>query len=138
MRGPIKGLFDGPPLEMTSNDVTAYTNISRRENYDRAPLRSALRSWTWDVIALVIVTIALAATIPTLSIRQDRPLPAWLLLISVNALIAIFTAILEAALLVPVASGVSSRLCATPSGEPVEGITKLKWRLVFGPASSSC
>jgi hypothetical protein len=100
MRDPSKGLFDVPPLEMTSNDVAGYTNISPRECNGRAPLRSALRSWTWDAIALVIATIALAATILTLSTHQDRPLPAWPWLISVNAFIAIFMAILKTALLV--------------------------------------
>ena len=62
-------------------------------------------SWLAEVTSLVVAWVAFVAIIVTLVIHQGRPIPQWPQLISINSLIAIFTAILKAALIMPVAEG---------------------------------
>ena len=61
--------------------------------------------WVVEITSLVVASAALAAIIILLAVHQDRPLPQWPRLISINSLIAIFTAILKAAIILPVAEG---------------------------------
>jgi len=61
--------------------------------------------WTMDILSLCLAAVSFVAIVITLAIHQDRPLPEWPHLISINTLIAIFTAILKASLLMPVAEG---------------------------------
>lgn len=58
--------------------------------------------WIIEIASLLLATVAFVAIIITLTIHRNRPLPQWPHLISINTLIAIFTAILKASLLVPV------------------------------------
>jgi len=67
--------------------------------------RRRLPQWTLEILSLVLSILAFAAIVITLSVHHDRPLPQWPHLISVNALIAIFTATLKASLLLPVSEG---------------------------------
>lgn len=53
----------------------------------------------------MLVLLAFAAIVTTLSVHQNRPLPQWPSMISINSLISVFTAILKAALILPVAEG---------------------------------
>lgn len=63
------------------------------------------RPWLLEVTSLLVAWVALTAIIVTLAVHQGRPLPQWPQLISINSLIAIFTAILKASLIMPVAEG---------------------------------
>jgi branched-subunit amino acid transport protein len=63
--------------------------------------------WVLEILGLLLAFLALAAIIITLAIHQNRPLPAWPHDISINALVAIFTAALKAGLLVPVVTGMA-------------------------------
>ena len=63
------------------------------------------RPWLLEVTSLLVACVALTAIIVTLAVHQGRPLPQWPQLISINSLIAIFTAILKASLIMPVAEG---------------------------------
>lgn len=61
--------------------------------------------WTLEVLSLLLSFAMLAAIIVTLVVHRDRSLPQWPGLISINSLIAIFTSILKASLILPVAEG---------------------------------
>jgi hypothetical protein len=61
--------------------------------------------WFMEILSLVLAIIALIAIYITLTIHNDRPMPEWPKLISINTLISIFTAILKASLMMPVAEG---------------------------------
>lgn len=69
------------------------------------------RYWLLEILSLLLATLAFAAIVITLGIHRDKPLPQWPSLISINSLVAIFTAIMKATLMVPV----------------VEGLSQLKW-----------
>jgi hypothetical protein len=62
-------------------------------------------AWTIELLSLLLAGIALGAIVITLFVHHDKPQPQWPKLISINTLVSIFTAILHAALLVPVAEG---------------------------------
>ena len=68
---------------------------------------SGLRNHAWliEILSLVVASLAFAAIVITLAVHQNRPLPQWPHLISINSLISVFTAILKAALILPVAEG---------------------------------
>lgn len=63
------------------------------------------RLWLWESLSIAVATLALTAIVTTLILRGDRPLPDWPSAITINALIAIFTAIFKACLLMLIAEG---------------------------------
>lgn len=65
-------------------------------------------AWTTEISSILIAILALSAIYITLVMHSDRPLPRWPSLISINSLIAIFTVILKATLMMPVAEGLAS------------------------------
>ncbi|KAF4876379.1 hypothetical protein CGCSCA1_v004541 [Colletotrichum siamense] len=73
------------------------------------PSRDSLlnRLWAWEVLSIAVATVALAAMFITLLLHQDRTLPKWPSMITINALIAVFSAILKACLMMPIAEGLS-------------------------------
>jgi hypothetical protein len=70
------------------------------------------RPWLPEVTSVLLACIAFSAIVVTLAVHQNRPLPQWPGLISINALIAIFTTIFKAALIMPVAEGELQSECA--------------------------
>jgi Protein of unknown function (DUF3176) len=62
--------------------------------------------WIIETISCLLSCVAFAAIILTLALHAGQPMPQWPNLISINSLIAIFTAIMKAALLLPVTEGV--------------------------------
>ena len=65
------------------------------------------RIWLVELTSLILAFIAFAAIIITLLLHHDRPLPKWPSLISINTLISIFTTVMKASMLLPIAEGVS-------------------------------
>ena len=67
-------------------------------------------SFRVEIFGACLAVVAFMAIIVTLAIHQDRPLPQWPHMISINALIAIFTGVFRFSLLIPVAEGIQTRL----------------------------
>lgn len=63
--------------------------------------------WLWEVFSIIIATLAFSAIVTVLVLCRDRPVPKWPLAITINALIAIFTAIFKASLMMPIAECIS-------------------------------
>lgn len=63
--------------------------------------------WLMEILSFVVSLVALAVIIAILATHQDKSLPQWPTLISINSLVSIFTSILKAAMLLPVAEGIS-------------------------------
>lgn len=62
-------------------------------------------NWAMDTMSCAIAFLCLGAIFGILYKHQGLPLPQWPLNITINALVAVFTAIFKMALLVPVADG---------------------------------
>lgn len=71
----------------------------QRENCIQLP-------WLWESLSIAVATLAITAIVITLILRRDRPLPDWPSAITINALIAVFTAIFKACLLMPITEGI--------------------------------
>lgn len=69
------------------------------------PPPSTLRVWCLEVLSIFLAFSSLVSIILILSIHQGRPLPQWPSFVSVNSLVAVFSAMLKAALVMPVAEG---------------------------------
>ncbi|KAF6827133.1 hypothetical protein CMUS01_09138 [Colletotrichum musicola] len=67
---------------------------------------SVLETWSIEIASSILALGCIAAVVILLSLHQGKPLPAWPKLISVNTLIAVFTAIFKASLIMPVAEGI--------------------------------
>lgn len=73
------------------------------------PLKRILSyDWAIEILSIVIAILALTAIYITLAIHSDQPLPQWPKAISINSLISIFTVVLKATLMMPVAEGMAS------------------------------
>lgn len=59
--------------------------------------------WLWELLSIAVATLALVAIVIILMLRRDRPLPKGPSAISINAVIAVFTAIFKACLMMPIA-----------------------------------
>ncbi|KAK1990633.1 hypothetical protein LX36DRAFT_531475, partial [Colletotrichum falcatum] len=68
--------------------------------------------WALEFLSIFLAFSSLAAILAILSIHQGQPLPQWPRFVSINSLVAVFSAILKAALVMPVAEA---------------GIGQLKW-----------
>lgn len=101
-----------------SNQVTTRTHVRlnrpRWEDHTRSLSFSKSRTPYWlsrlrryhcltELLSCVLAVVALAAIFITLAMHEDQPLPQWPKSISINSLVAVFKAILKAALLMPVA-----------------------------------
>jgi hypothetical protein len=60
------------------------------------------RYWLVECCCLIRASLAFAAIVITLAVHQNKPLPQWPSLISINSLVAIFIAVMKTALMVPV------------------------------------
>lgn len=80
------------------------------------------RLWLWEIFSTVVAALAFAAIVITLALRRDRPLPKWPSAITINALLAVFTAIFKACLLMPIS----------------ECISQLKWLWYQKPRPLGC
>ncbi|KAK1672153.1 hypothetical protein BDP55DRAFT_771132 [Colletotrichum godetiae] len=89
---------------MTSNDIA-------NQRHPSTPPDSGLTiEWIWSVwwvemFSSVLALECISAIMIILSIYRGQPLPHWPKLISINSLIAVFTAVFKAALILPVAEG---------------------------------
>ncbi|MCJ1467733.1 hypothetical protein MMC07_006358 [Pseudocyphellaria aurata] len=84
------------------------------------PFKRLLRcAWVYEWSSIVVAILAMEAIYITLVLHRAGPLPQQTSMISINSLIAIFTVILKASLLMPVA----------------EGIGQLKWHWFHKPRS---
>lgn len=96
---------DAPPSYTPIDSQEPKQNGTRHKIRD-LPTRSdssIQRLWLWELLSIAVAALALAAIVITLVLRKDRPLPKWPSAITINALIAVFTAIFKACLMMPIA-----------------------------------
>ena len=110
---PEKTAFRDPSFERLPDDghesFTEYAKPGMLDKLKKFPEHP----WFFEEASCVVAVIALAAIVITLAIHQGRPLPQWPHLISINSLIAFFTAVVKATLLMPAAEGKLDRLSVT-------------------------
>lgn len=70
-----------------------------------AGFNGTLPNWWLEILCLGIVVLSLIAIALTLSTQQGRPLPHWPYKISVNSLVAVYTVVLKAAMLLIITEG---------------------------------
>ena len=64
-----------------------------------------LKPWWTEIIACVLVLLAIIAIVLTLAIHQNQPLPNWPFGISVNSLVSVFAVILKGGMLLILSEG---------------------------------
>ncbi|OJD31464.1 acid phosphatase protein [Diplodia corticola] len=71
-------------------------------------LTDAVNSWwLFELLAWIISAIAMAVLVVTLILTDGRPLPHWPMRITLNSFISILATIIKAAMVVPIAEGIS-------------------------------
>jgi hypothetical protein len=63
------------------------------------------RGWTAEICSCFFALISLLALVTTLLVHQDRPLPKWPSLITVNALVSIFTSVFRSGIAMALTQG---------------------------------
>ena len=61
--------------------------------------------WIVEMLSYLLAILALAVIVIILAVHQNKPMPQWPDLISINSLVSIFASIMKAAMLLPVAEG---------------------------------
>ncbi|KAK7978616.1 hypothetical protein PG996_004671 [Apiospora saccharicola] len=93
----MKGEVAGPRRETDLDDLPPRPAKAAEEN----------GSWMFEFIACFISTLALAAILVTLGLMDGRPLRTWPMKITLNSFVAFMSTIAKAALVIPVAEGIS-------------------------------
>lgn len=91
------------PIDSRPQHLGAGRQSRKSSNLDDSCIQ---RLWLWEALSIAVAALALVAIIITLVLRQDRPLPKWPSAITINALIAVFTAVFKACLMMPIAEGI--------------------------------
>ena len=95
--------------------------------------------WKWEILALVTAIGLLVATFVTLRAYDDNEYSDWPYSINLNTLLAIYTTILRALLLIPIAQGEMNHPpgCPMPSADPchprISVISQEKWNWFLRP-----
>jgi hypothetical protein len=90
----------------TVSDFTMrYSQTSRK--YEDGHLSTILHNWWLEAIYCILVIGSLIAIMATISPYDGRPIPQWPYHLSVNTLIAIYTTVLRATMLIITAEGLS-------------------------------
>jgi hypothetical protein len=100
---------------VTIRDKTAHTTFSasskqpklhgRTRNCFPGLLKSCEDRWIFEVICCLFALINLLAIITILAVHQEKSLPHWPYVISMNSLVSIFTALMKAAMMLVVSAG---------------------------------
>ena len=64
-----------------------------------------LKEWWFEILAGFTIILSLMAIALTLALNHDKPLEQWPFIISINAVVAIFTVVLKASMLTILAEG---------------------------------
>ncbi|KAK1522759.1 hypothetical protein CPAR01_14302 [Colletotrichum paranaense] len=88
----------------------AENEVPNHEQPNTPPNSGLSVEWIWSVwwvemFSSVLALECISAIVIILSVYRGQPLPNWPKLISINSLIAVFTAVFKAALILPVAEG---------------------------------
>lgn len=81
------------------------TALPKKKRADQFHVR--IRTWLWELLALIICIASLLAIIVTVSIRHGRPPPIFPLGITINAAVAIHSTIMKTTMLYCAAEAVS-------------------------------
>lgn len=105
----------GPYIElddMKDNEHRGFSEptppLPPRQPAQRDGLDDVVNSWwLFELLAWVISAIAMVVLIITLFLVDDHPLPHWPMKITLNSFISILATIVKAAMVVPIAEGIS-------------------------------
>lgn len=99
---------DGSSHKGGATSTFTYTHLQDAKSHKPSRRNGWLhRFWFWEVLSILGAVVALAAMVITLLLHQDKPLPKWPSAITINALIAVFSAILKACVVMPIAESIS-------------------------------
>lgn len=98
------------------------------------------QTWTLEALSCSLSAGALVTVIAVLIAYDGQPIPQWPHYITLNSLIAVFTAIFKASMMMPVAEGKVSKMFCNPERVTKEicevpGISELKWSWFRNPRS---
>ena len=113
-RSEPERIFSREHFSPAERDNPAPPEPAPRNTFVRGLSRVARFPWLLEILSCLVATAALSGIVITLLLHQGRPLPQWPSMISINSLVAIFSAIFKAAILLPVAEGKREPLLARP------------------------
>ena len=64
--------------------------------------------WLLEILSCALAIASLTAIIVVLAYHQNKPLPEWPKLISINAMVSVFTVLMKGGLLMPLSEGIGS------------------------------
>ncbi|KAI3390999.1 hypothetical protein diail_8133 [Diaporthe ilicicola] len=88
-----------------SKPATKYSRLSSSSKLKRIRVPRKTGSWVWEIVAMVFAIGAVASIIALLARYEGKSLPSWPYEITLNALIAVLTTVANAAMTVPLSSG---------------------------------
>lgn len=97
--------FSSDKTSTGSKSGTKYSRLSSSSKLKNIRVPRKTGSWAWEVVAMLFAIGAVASIIALLARYEGKPLPSWPYEITLNALIAVLTTVANAAMTVPLSSG---------------------------------
>ncbi|KAG8162585.1 hypothetical protein KVR01_008350 [Diaporthe batatas] len=97
--------FGSDDISKESKSGTKYSRLSSSSKLKNIRVPRKTGSWFWEVVATIFAIGAVASIIALLARYEGQPLPKWPYAITLNALIAVLTTVANAAMAVPLSSG---------------------------------
>jgi hypothetical protein len=104
-------------LSGNAYDAAAHKPFKGTEQfaYERSPRRTMQQTlhrvlswgWTWEILSFGVAFASLAGIFALLAVQNERSLPHWPSQISVNTLLSVLVTIMKAAMVIPIAEGLS-------------------------------
>jgi hypothetical protein len=118
-------------LRTGNNQANKTTSGTRVQSAHPTRLRYLDDRWIWEFLSCVVAFACIIAIAGVLATHSGKPLPAWPKLISINTMVAVFTAVMKACLMVPVAQGMplheQKSITEILLVNIMQGLSQLKW-----------
>ncbi|POS72857.1 hypothetical protein DHEL01_v208754 [Diaporthe helianthi] len=102
---PRNVIFTPDDVSKESKSGTRYSRLSSSSKLRSIRVPKKTGSWFWEVVATLFAIGAVASIVALLARYEGKPLPSWPYAITLNALIAVLTTVANAAMAVPLSSG---------------------------------
>ncbi|KAH6839314.1 hypothetical protein B0T12DRAFT_428395 [Alternaria alternata] len=109
--------FTREDLSQTSTRILNERTVKSHQPQSSVPTRSGVgwtravqglnRNWTAETLSYIVSILALAGLVTTLLAHQNKPLPQWPQLVTINSIISLFSLLMRAGVGVVLAEGLS-------------------------------
>lgn len=95
------------PFVHTTSDAASQEIIAQNNAHGGRPKSSLANGWNFEILSCLLAVVALVGLVVTLWKHENRPLPQWPRIVTINSIISIFTLLIRTGVCFILAEGIS-------------------------------